>query len=234
MSMRRVFLISAGVHIGLLIVLPVLPSLGNEQPLALETYTVELVDLPEETRPTEENTVEPEPESEQKSVEPEPEVEIPEEPVKRARPKVVTPPPRPPQKSLEERIKERLEAQEKSRPPEEAEPSEKRERPPAQSTRITAGKVADYYLTMLQGKITRNWKQPSARFTGGEALTVRVSFRVLRSGDVAALNVARTSGWTTVDQSALQAVRASAPFAPLPDTYKDAHLDVTIDFTVTP
>jgi TonB family protein len=93
--------------------------------------------------------------------------------------------------------------------------------------------VADYYLTMLQGKITRNWKQPSARFTAGKAPTARVSFTVLRSGEIANLRVSRSSNWPTVDESAKQAVRSSAPFAELPSTYLGDRLDVTIDFTIT-
>jgi protein TonB len=146
----------------------------------------------------------------------------------------VTPPPKPPEKTLAERIEERLKNQEKTRPKEQpADEQKPREQAPSGSTKITAGKVADYYLTMLQGKITRNWKQPSARFTGGDEITVRVSFTVLRNGDLTGLKVARASGWSTVDQSALQAVRSSAPFGALPPTYKDDRLDVTIDFTVT-
>ncbi|MEA3409334.1 MAG: TonB family protein, partial [Candidatus Eisenbacteria bacterium] len=105
---------------------------------------------------------------------------------------------------------------------------------PSSSTKITAGKVvADYYLTMLQGKITRNWKQPSARFTGGDSPTARISFTVVRTGSITNLRIARSSNWSTIDQSALQAVRDSAPFAELPSTYLGDRLDVTIDFTIT-
>jgi TonB family protein len=86
---------------------------------------------------------------------------------------------------------------------------------------------------MLQGKITRNWKQPSVRFAGGGDLTARVTFRVLRSGEITAISLATSSGRSTVDQSAIQAVRASAPLAELPSTYPGNHLDVTVDFTVT-
>jgi len=230
--MRRLLVISAAIHVGVLIVLPILPTLGNEQPLALEVYAVELVELPAPAPPAQEAVEEeaaPEPVVEAPPPEEKP---IPEEPVRQRQRPVVTPPPRQPEKTLEEKIAERLKSQENSRPREES----REERPvqqPSGSTRITAGKVADYYLTILQGKITRNWKQPSARFTGGEAITVRVSFTILRNGDVTGLRVARASGWSTVDQSAVQAVRTSAPFGALPPTYRDDRLDVTIDFTVT-
>ena len=168
-------------------------------------------------------------------VDPPPEKDlIPERPVKVPVRKIVAPPPQRVEKSLDEKIADRLKEQDASRP----EPAPREETPkpqtPQGSTKITAGKVvADYYLTMLQGKITRNWKQPSARFTGGDSPTARVSFTVLRSGSITNLKIARSSNWSTIDQSAVQAVRSSAPFAELPQTYLGDRLDVTIDFTIT-
>jgi protein TonB len=234
-DMRRLFIISASVHVALFALLPVLPNLGVRQPLAMEVYAVELVDLPRETAPVEEVQEEAVPEPEQKPVEPPPEKDpIPEKPVKRPVPKVVAPPPKREEKSLEEKIADRLKQQEASRPEETPREEEPKPQAPSRSTKISAGKVvADYYLTMLQGKITRNWKQPSARFTGGDSLTARLSFTVLRSGSIADLRITRSSNWSTIDQSAVQAVRSSAPFAELPQTYLGDRLDVTIDFTIT-
>jgi len=235
--MKRVLVISAAVHLAVLALMPILPNLGSRQPLAMEVYAVELVDLPQEAPPEEVvEEVAPEPEPEPTSPPPvEEESPIPEDPVKRPVRNVIPPPPARDERSLEERIADRLKEKDASRPAEEPEePREEAPKPPSGSTKITAGTVvADYYLTMLQGKITRNWKQPSARFTGGESPTARVSFTVLKSGDITALRVSRSSNWSTIDQSAVQAVRASAPFAELPSTYMGDRLDVTIDFTVT-
>ena len=231
-DMRRLFIISASVHVALFALVPVLPDLGTRQPLAMEVYAVELVDLPQEAPAVEEEAA---PEPEPAPVEPAPEKDpIPEEPVKRPVRNVVAPPPKRVEKSLEEKIAERLRAEDERRP--EQKPREETPKPqtPSGSTKITAGKVvADYYLTMLQGKITRNWKQPSARFTGGDSPTARLSFTVLRSGSITDLRIARSSNWSTIDQSAVQAVRSSAPFAELPQTYLGDRLDVTIDFTIT-
>ncbi len=234
--MRRLFIISASIHVALFALLPVLPNLGVRQPLAMEVYAVELVDLPREAAPVEEVQEERTPEPEPAPVEPPPEADpIPERPVKRPVRKVVAPPPKRVEKSLEEKIADRLKAQDERRP--EQKPQEEAPKPqttPSRSTKISAGKVvADYYLTMLQGKITRNWKQPSARFTGGDSPTARVSFTVLSSGSITNLRLTRSSDWSTIDQSAVQAVRASAPFAELPSTYLGDRLDVTIDFTIT-
>ncbi len=236
--MRRVFIISAAVHVALMALMPILPNVGTRQPLAMEVYAVELIDLPREApaveaaeEVVEEAVSEPEP----APVTPPPEEKpIPEAPVKQPVRKVVAPPPKRVEKTLEERIAERLKQEDASRPKEK--PREETPKPQAASgsTKISAGNVvADYYLTMLQGKITRNWKQPSSRFTGGDAPTARVSFTVMRSGSITNLRVSRTSNWPTVDQSAVEAVRSSAPFAELPSTYLGDRLDVTIDFTVT-
>jgi protein TonB len=235
--MRKLIVISAAIHLGLLVFLPLFPSFGPREPLALDVYAVELVDLPAPApvEPPQEQPVD-EPEQSPPVQEPEPEESpIPEEPAHQqpAR-KLVPPPPRIERKTLEERLAERLKDTEPQRPREDqARQDEPEPQQPTGTTKITAGKVADYYLTMLQGKITRNWKQPSVRFAGGGGLTARVTFRVLRSGEITAISLARSSGWTTVDQSALQAVRASAPLAELPASYTSGHLDVTVDFTVT-
>lgn len=232
--MRRVFIISAALHVAVMALLPILPNIGTRQPLAMEVYAVELVDLPQ-AAPVEEVVEETVPEPEPTPVEPPPENDpIPEEPVKRPIRKVVAPPPARTEKTLEEKIAERLEREDANRPKET--PREETPKPQVSSgsTKISAGKVvADYYLTMLQGKIKRNWKQPSSRFAGGDALTARVAFTVLRTGGIINLRVSRSSDWPTVDQSAMEAVRSSAPFAELPGTYLGDRLDVTIDFTVT-
>ncbi|MFH1866314.1 MAG: TonB family protein [Candidatus Eisenbacteria bacterium] len=230
--MRRVFIISAAVHVALMALMPILPNIGTRQPLAMEVYAVELIDLPREApaeEVVEEAVAEPTP------VPPPPEEDpIPDEPVKQPVRKVVAPPPKRVEKSLEERIADRLKQEDASRPRETPREETPRPQAPSGSTKISAGKVvADYYLTMLQGKITRNWKQPSSRFTGGDVPTVRLSFTVLRTGAITNLRVSRSSNWPSVDQSALEAVRSSAPFAELPGTYLGDHLDVTIDFTVT-
>jgi protein TonB len=234
--MRRFIVISATAHLVVLVLLPLLPNIGGPQPIAMEVFAVELVDVPN-AQPVEQPNEPAEEEAKPiQAEEPPPEESpIPEEPVKQPQVrKTVTPPPPPrEEKSLREKLEERLKSVEAPEPTQQPEREESTSQQPTGSTKVTAGSVADYYLTSLQGKITRNWKQPSVRFAGGGDLTVRVTFRVLRSGEVTGLNISRSSGWTTVDESARQAVRASAPFAELPPSYSGDHLDVTVDFTVT-
>jgi len=103
--MRRVFIISASLHVILIALLPVLPNLGVRQPLAMQVYAVELVDLPPVEAPVEEVQEETVPEPEPTPVEAPPEEEpIPENPVKRPVRKPVPLPPKREEKSLEERV----------------------------------------------------------------------------------------------------------------------------------
>jgi outer membrane biosynthesis protein TonB len=178
--MRRLFVISASIHVVLFALLPILPNLGVRQPLAMEVYAVELVDLPSEAAPVEEVQEETVPEPEPAPVEPPPEADpIPERPVKRPVRKVIAPPPKRVEKSLEEKIADRLKAQDERHP--EQKPREETPKPqttPSSSTKITAGKVvADYYLTMLQGKITRNWAELPSTYLG-DRLDVTIDFTI--------------------------------------------------------
>ena len=92
----------------------------------------------------------------------------------------------------------------------------------------------EHYLTTLRGKVYANWELPGGHVADGDAPEVRVSFVVQRSGSIANLRVLRSSSWPAVDESALEAVRSSAPFPELPRAYSGDSLEVTIDFAVAP
>jgi protein TonB len=243
----RVLVISASLHAVFLVLLPIIPRLGGDMLIASDVYAVELLDVPAggPAGPAVVAPAEPEPAPEQPKVETPAPDGIPEEPRKAPARSVPKPPPRP-EKSLEERIDERMRAEDARRG---AEPA------PARETQQEAGRPAGssgsasgagpgrtsisvsrfpyaWYVSIIQGKISSNWKQPSDRLVSKDALTSRVSFRISRNGSVDAITVRRSSGSTTVDQSATKAVRAAAPFPPLPDDYRENSLDVTIDFTV--
>jgi protein TonB len=238
--MQRLVVISAIVHVVVLIIVPLLPGLSRQYDVGLETYSVELVDLPGEAAPPTVEEPEPEPEVvEQEVIEAEPEEveeEIPEEPPKRPKRAPVEPPPERQRATLADRIAGRMKEQETSRPEEEKPRTEpdRPARPPASSATVSASRFPyAWYLSVIQGKVTSNWSQPSARLIAEDALTAVVSFRIRRDGSVEGITVKRSSGRTTVDQSAAKAVRAAAPFPPLPDDYLENRLDVTIDFTIT-
>ncbi len=232
--MSRFLVISAIIHLLLLILVPFIPGLLEEEMMGIESYSVELVEL---SPPPRAAAPEPEPVVQEEISEPEPVVEepvveeqIPIDPPRR-QVKRVTPPPRN-EKTLEERLAERLRAQDEARE-EEREPEPVVEEPAAASAVVTASRFPySWYLSIIQGKVRLNWKQPSSRLVSDEKLSTQISFRIGRRGEIEVVTVRRSSGLQNVDQSAVKAVRESTPFPPLPADYMEDHLDVTIDFTV--
>ncbi len=242
--MTKLMVISAIVHLALVIILPLIPALSRDRELGYEVYEVELLDVSLEAPVVEEAPaevveepapVEPEPVEEEPAPAPEPEPEpvIPEKPVRKQ--VVLKPPKERERRSLAERLADRMEEQDQTRPDKsEQKPQRQEARPATSRTMVKASRFPyAWYLSIVQGKVTSNWKQPSARLLGGENLTAVVSFRIQRGGMIEAITVRRSSGISTVDQSAAKAVRSSAPFPPLPDDYMESHLDVTIDFKIT-
>lgn len=240
--MGRFLIVSAILHAVLLLLAPLVPRLTGDTPSAMDVYAVELLDVTASGQPVAAPTPEPtvEPERAEPKVEERSEDVIPENPRKAPAKTAVKTPPRP-VKSLAERLGDRLKAEDDRRA---SEPQPAQERSRAQAARPAAAGVPGrtsisvsrfpyaWYISIIQGKVSSNWKQPSDRLVSEEALSVRVSFRISRDGSVDAVTVRKSSGRSTIDQSAAKAVRSSAPFPPLPDDYRDDQLDVTIDFTV--
>jgi protein TonB len=87
-----------------------------------------------------------------------------------------------------------------------------------------------YYLNIITEKVSANW------FTSlvdpgvsGNFQTV-VYFRIQREGQIVDLKVEQSSGITPLDLSAMRAVRAAAPFPPLPRDYTDPFLVIHLMF----
>ncbi len=88
----------------------------------------------------------------------------------------------------------------------------------------------NYYLTIITDRVSANW------FTSlvdpgvtGNFQTV-IYFRIQRGGEISDVRVEQSSGLTPLDLSAMRAVRASAPFPPLPRDYEDAYLAIHLIF----
>ncbi len=236
--MGRFLIISAILHAVLLLIAPLVPRLTGDTPTSMDVYAVELLDVTATAQPVS-PAVEPAPEVAPPKAEEPPEEVISERPRKAPAKTAVKPPPRP-ETSLSERLNERLKAEDDRRAtapqPSESRPATSTPRPvsgtPGRASISVSRFPYAWYISIIQGKVSSNWKQPSDRLVSEEALSVRVSFRISRDGSVDAVTVRKSSGRTTIDQSAAKAVRNSAPFPPLPDDYRDDRLDVTIDFTV--
>ena len=97
---------------------------------------------------------------------------------------------------------------------------------------IDAIKEPDFgpYMRELQRRIKRNWHPPR----GNESKRVVLLFKVSRDGRLLRLNVSKSSTVSDADDAALEAVRMSAPFRPLPPEYqgKDIDIQFTFDYNV--
>lgn len=82
------------------------------------------------------------------------------------------------------------------------------------------------YLASLNRAIDRNWQRVSVAATS----RTRIQFRVNQAGEVFDLHLLEPSGNRLADEAALQAVRAAAPFAPLPP---NAEQVLIVNFTFT-
>lgn len=97
---------------------------------------------------------------------------------------------------------------------------------------VDAIKEPDFgpYMRELQRKIKRNWHPPR----GNESKRVVLLFKVSRDGRLLRLNIHKGSGAPEADDAALDAVRMSAPFRPLPPEYQGSDIDIqfTFDYNV--
>lgn len=83
------------------------------------------------------------------------------------------------------------------------------------------------YLSGLNRLVDQNWQRVSVEATR----RTKIQFRVDRQGRLTDLQLIQSSGDTLADQAALQAIRAAAPFAPLPQNTTEDVLIVNFTFT---
>lgn len=234
--MNRFLLISAGAHVALLIILPFVPGLFAEEEMGLDVYSVQLVDIqsaPPRVEETPEAEVEEPVETPPEPVEEVVEERVPEEPVQQPRRVTMRREETEQRESLADRLADRLREQDQEREESpEVQPEQPQPAASASATVTVSRFPYAWYLSIIQGKVSSNWNQPSSRLIMQDRLSTQVSFRIQRDGSTDLVTVRRSSGLPNVDQSAVKAVRSSTPFPPLPDDYQEDHLDVTIDFTV--
>lgn len=103
---------------------------------------------------------------------------------------------------------------------------------PSGSPGIDALKEPDFgpYMRELQRRIKRRWNPPR----GNESKRVVLLFKVSKDGRLLSLKVHTSSGVPSADQAALDAVKQTAPFRPLPPEYRGNDIDIqfTFDYNV--
>lgn len=84
-----------------------------------------------------------------------------------------------------------------------------------------------YYLGAIERKISRNWFSAVSQKT---TLSCVVYFRLNSRGGISSARVEKSSGNRYFDRAALQAVRSSAPFPPLPTAFDQSYLGIHFTF----
>jgi protein TonB len=84
-----------------------------------------------------------------------------------------------------------------------------------------------YYLVSVQNQIERNWRAP---FSGQGQRATTVYFKISRSGEVEDVKIEQSSGNTLFDQAAMRAVYYASPLPPLPADSGLQSLGVHFDF----
>jgi len=90
--------------------------------------------------------------------------------------------------------------------------------------------IPEWYLNNVRQKIERNWLPPR---TEDIALAVTVKFYINRDGSAAVITISKSSGNSTLDNSAIRAVIRSSPFGKLPLCFSKDSLDINITLRPT-
>ncbi len=97
---------------------------------------------------------------------------------------------------------------------------------------IDAIKEPDFgpYMKELQRRIKMNWDPPK----GNESKRVILLFSIARDGRLLNVKVHRSSGLQAADNAAINAVKLTAPFRPLPAEFRGDSVDIqfTFDYNV--
>lgn len=88
--------------------------------------------------------------------------------------------------------------------------------------------LPDYYARNALTKVSRLFRVPPADQSDAEA-TVLV--RIARDGTLSNIRIGKSSGSTKLDEYALSAVKATAKFSPLPDSFPKDSANVEISFS---
>ncbi len=87
-----------------------------------------------------------------------------------------------------------------------------------------------YYLNIITERVSANWFTSLVDPGVSGSYQTVIYFRIQKNGQITNLEIEQSSGLTPLDLSALRAVRASAPFPPLPREYQEEYLGIHLIF----
>jgi len=86
------------------------------------------------------------------------------------------------------------------------------------------------YLLDLKRKLDLYWQYPMSAARRGEQGTLRARFKVKRDGTIFDIKLVKSSGYPTLDDAVINALRLCSPLNPLPDDFKKDVLNVKARF----
>ncbi len=92
------------------------------------------------------------------------------------------------------------------------------------------GERFGWYVQAVRNRVSSNWLLSTISPNLLNAPRVYVQFDINRNGSISNTNVTQSSGIPEVDRSALRAVLASSPLAPLPADYSGGKVSVEFYF----
>ncbi len=103
---------------------------------------------------------------------------------------------------------------------------------PSQKAVVAAGMPFPHlwYLKLVERRVDENWATHGIDLRGMRGDPV-VRFTITRDGSLSSVLMEKSSGSPDLDDSAVQAVRESSPFPPLPDDFSADKLDVHFGFS---
>jgi periplasmic protein TonB len=92
------------------------------------------------------------------------------------------------------------------------------------------GAKFSWYVEAVQRKVSGNWLQSTVDPRISFAPRLVATFDISRDGSVSNIQVTKSSGDASVDQSAVRAIRDSSPMQPLPPAYNGSRVSVEFWF----
>lgn len=83
------------------------------------------------------------------------------------------------------------------------------------------------YFTKLKQSIEQQWEYPEMALRYGLQGTLALEFTIGSSGQLEQLRVIRSSGSELLDSEAIRAIKAAAPFPPIPSWIKPVPLRIS-------
>jgi periplasmic protein TonB len=92
------------------------------------------------------------------------------------------------------------------------------------------GSRFSWYVDAVRGRVSSNWLQSTVDTSVRFAPRAVVTFDILRSGSITNVQVLRSSGNSSVDNSAVRAILGSSPVQALPNEYSGSKVSVEFWF----